>query len=71
MSQAADIIVFMERTGSISAMEAFYGCGVTSLHRRLSDLRAMGYEFSEKWCGSGQKKYKRYSIKKRPKKARK
>lgn len=71
MSQSTDIIAYIDRHGSISALECAIYLFCNDFHRRKTDLRNKGYEFNEKWRGSGQKKYKRYSIKKRPKKARK
>ena len=53
------------RTGKpITSLEATLRYGITSLHRRLSDLRNKGYVFSKvKSKGNNGKRYIKYYIK--------
>ena len=67
-TQSQRIIEYIDRKGSISSMEAFRYCGITSLHRRLADLRKAGYVFGDGWWENGKTAYKTYWIEKRPKK---
>lgn len=46
-SQSKKIINYIKQHGSISTYEAYTSLGVTSLHRRLTDLRKKGYEFNK------------------------
>lgn len=39
----------LQRKKGITSLEAFQELGITSLHRRLSDLRERGYEISDTW----------------------
>lgn len=50
-------------TGTVTSMDAF-GMGITSLHRRLSDLRAMGYVIAKSWDENPNtgKRFKRYRL---------
>ena len=52
------------KTGTVTSMEAFSKFGVTSLHRRLSDLRAMGYVIASSWDENPNtgKHFKRYRL---------
>lgn len=49
--------------GTVTSMDAF-GMGITSLHRRLSDLRAMGYVIAGSWDENPKtgKHFKRYRL---------
>lgn len=51
------------KTGTVTSMDAF-GMGITSLHRRLSDLRAMGYVIASSWDENPNtgKRFKRYRL---------
>ena len=48
---------------TITTMDA-YAMGITSLHRRLSDLRAMGYVIAKSWDENPNtgKRFKRYRL---------
>ena len=50
--------------GTITSMDAFRMFGITSLHRRLSDLRAMGYVIADSWDENPRtgKRFKRYRL---------
>ena len=37
------------KKNGITSLDAFRKFGITSLHRRLTDLREMGYEISDTW----------------------
>lgn len=37
------------KKGTITSMDAFQKYGITSLHRRLSDLREMGWVIADSW----------------------
>lgn len=52
------------KTGTVTSMDAFRQYGITSLHRRLSDLRAMGYVIADSWDEnpSTGKRFKRYRL---------
>ena len=67
MNQGQKIINYMEKNGVISSLAAMRYIGTVSLHRRLSDLRELGYVFKDGWYGTGCKQYKVYWIVKRPK----
>ena len=49
---------------SVTSMDAFRQFGITSLHRRLSDLRAMGYIIADSWDENPEtgKRFKRYRL---------
>lgn len=51
------------KTRTITTMDA-YAMGITSLHRRLSDLRAMGYVIASSWDENPNtgKHFKRYRL---------
>lgn len=51
------------KKGTVTSMDAF-GMGITSLHRRLSDLREMGWIIADSWDEneSTGKHFKRYRI---------
>lgn len=50
--------------GTVTSMDAFRQFGITSLHRRLSDLRAMGYVIADTWDENPDtgKRFKRYRL---------
>ena len=48
MNQHEKILLYMKECGSISPMEAF-GMGITKLATRISEMRAEGMEFDQKW----------------------
>ena len=58
-----DKLVKAMTAGTITSMDAF-GMGITSLHRRLSDLRAMGYVIADSWDENPDtgKRFKRYRL---------
>ena len=47
MTQHEKILVYIDRFGSISPMEAFADLGITKLATRISEMRAEGMEFSQ------------------------
>lgn len=75
MSQHDAIIAHMDYYGRMTSIEGATVVGTSCFQRRLSDLRAMGYVFSETW-EAGYNRYgnpsrwKVYSIKRRPKKGK-
>lgn len=50
--------------GTVTSMDAFRKYGIVSLHRRLSDLRAMGYIIADSWDENPEtgKRFKRYRL---------
>lgn len=52
------------KKGTITSLDAFKKFGITSLHRRLSDLREMGWIIADSWDENEQtgKRFKRYRI---------
>lgn len=48
-TQLGRLLETLKRKKGISSLEAFQELGITSLHRRLSDLREMGYEIGDQW----------------------
>ena len=64
MSQADKLLTHFKQGKPITIMESFNKFGITSLHRRLSDLKERGYEIRAEWIDlqSG-KKVKRYWLK--------
>lgn len=67
-SQCGRLLMKLKRQKGITSLEAFQELGITSLHRRLSDLREMGYEISDTWHykvdsnGKVEKRWKVYRI---------
>ena len=59
-----DKLVRAMKKGTITSMDAFRQFGITSLHRRLSDLRAMGYVIADAWDENPEtgKRFKRYRL---------
>ena len=68
MSQGKKILDYIRKYGHISSYEACTKLGITSLHRRITDLEKKGYVFDKKWRyktgkdGKVINKYKEYSI---------
>lgn len=48
-SQCGRLLKKLQRKRGITSLEAFQELGITSLHRRLTDLREMGYEIGDQW----------------------
>lgn len=48
MSQKAELHKYLKRK-SITSREAFVELGITSLHRRLADLRNSGVSVGSRW----------------------
>jgi hypothetical protein len=71
MSQTQAIVRFCNMKGSITNHQAMQ-IGILSLHRRLTDLREKGYEFSSQWVkvptryGKGETEVLKYRIIKQP-----
>lgn len=59
-----DKLVQAMKKGTITSMDAFRQFGITSLHRRLSDLRAMGYVIAKSWDENPNtgKRFMRYRL---------
>jgi hypothetical protein len=70
MNQCQKIIKHIDRHGYITSYDAFRFCQTTSLHRRLSDLRELGYEFKAIRVDGEKTQWNEYHIIKRPKKKR-
>lgn len=64
MSQAKRLLKYLQDGHRITIMESYELFGITSLHRRLSDIREMGYEIEDEWLElpSG-KQVKQYRLK--------
>ena len=58
-TQCDRILRYIDETGSITWAEAAYELGISSLHRRLSDLREQGYDFAK----TDEKSHNRYGDK--------
>lgn len=43
------VLIEAMKKGKVSSMDAFRRFGITSLHRRLSDLREMGWIIADSW----------------------
>ena len=48
-SQQADILMFIYRFGSITPMDAFNELWITKLSTRVSEMKAMGISFDQKY----------------------
>ena len=76
MNQSQAIVYYCNTYGSITSSEAVKSLGILSLHRRLSDLQALGYEFKSSWCvvpsryGDKTARVKKYRITKQPREAK-
>ena len=66
-SQCKQLRAYMERGHYVSSMVAYDRFGITSLHRRLSDLRRQGLEIKDRWAKPKllAKRYKIYWLEKR------
>lgn len=76
MNQCKQIANYIKTHGEITQLHATMYIGCTSLHRRLADMRELGYEFGSKWIvavnKSGKKsRVKLYWIIKQPKRIKK
>lgn len=75
MNQCKQIANYIKTHGEITQLHATMYIGCTSLHRRLSDMREMGYVIGNKWlivqnrCGDNVR-VKLYWIIKQPRKAK-
>ncbi len=49
MNQSQAIVDYIKTHGAITQLHATMNLGCTSLHRRLSDLREIGYVFGSSW----------------------
>ncbi len=71
MNQSQAIVRHCNMRGSITNYQAMQ-IGILSLHRRLTDLRNQGYEFSSTWVkvqtryGKGSTEVLKYRITKQP-----
>lgn len=59
-SQCAQLLRHFKLGHSVSAITAMRMFGITSLHRRLADLKDEGYTIKDEWVRHNKKKYKRY-----------
>lgn len=71
MTQSAMILKYLEQFGSISPMEAFMDLGITKLATRISEMKAIGYEFHSEYMTNKNRfgkpvRYMRYWLEKRP-----
>lgn len=64
MTQAQQILSYMEHTGSIDPAEAFYELGVYRLGARIFDLRAEGYDIETEIRRKEGKRWAVYRLKK-------
>lgn len=69
MNQCEKIVLYIQKFGSISSMEAFQDLGITRLSARIYELREEGYQFDETFEASKNRYgeivyYKRYSFQK-------
>lgn len=69
MNQCEKIVLYIQKFGSISSMEAFQDLGITRLSARIYELREEGYKFEETFKASKNQfgeivYYKRYSFQK-------
>ena len=72
MNQYQLIANYIKENGTITQLEATMHCGSTSLHRRMEDMRGMGYVFDSRWeIGTNRQgkitRFKVYWIIKQPK----
>lgn len=64
MTQAQQILIYMEYTGSIDPAEAFYELGVYRLSARIFDLRAEGHDIETEIRRKEGKRWAVYRLKK-------
>ena len=67
MNQCEKIVLYIQKFGSISSLEAFQDLGITRLSARIYELREEGYQFDETFETSKNRfgesvSYKRYSF---------
>lgn len=67
MTQYDLIIRYLKNTNSITPMDAFHHLGITKLATRISEMRKMGYKFSDEWVEGVNSfgvevRYKRYHL---------
>lgn len=73
MNQSQAIVDHCNKYGSITSRIAVDMLGILSLHRRMSDMRENGYDFSATWedvpsrYGNRKARVLRYRITKKPK----
>lgn len=67
-TQCNQLLKKLQRKKGITSLEAFSELGITSLHRRLSDLRESGYTIADTWHykldanGKVEKRWKVYRL---------
>ena len=69
MNQCEKIVLYIQKFGSISSLEAFQDIGITRLSARIYELREEGYQFEETFETSKNRfgesvSYKRYRFQK-------
>lgn len=69
MNQCEKIVLYIQKFGSISSLEAFQDLGITRLSARIYELREEGYKFDETFETSKNRfgenvSYKRYRFQK-------
>ena len=69
MNQREKIVLYIQKFGSISSMEAFQDLGIIRLSARIYELREEGYKFEETFKASKNRfgesvSYKRYRFQK-------
>ena len=67
MTQYDLIIKYLKKKNSITPMDAFRDLGITKLATRISEMRKMGYQFSDEWIEGVNNfgvevRYKRYHL---------
>lgn len=60
-SQCQKLLDYM-KSKPVSSYAAVVELGITSLHRRLSDLRAQGCVIADEWTESNNKRFKIYRL---------
>lgn len=66
--QAKTLLDFLIAGGAITAVEALECLGIASFHRRLTDLKEVGWLIDSKWIevptryGNGKTKVKQYTL---------
>ncbi|MBQ7412666.1 MAG: helix-turn-helix domain-containing protein [Eubacterium sp.] len=67
MTQHELIVKYLRDFGSITTYEAFKDLGITKLGTRISEMRKIGFEFSDEWVDDVNRygdyvRYKRYRL---------
>lgn len=62
-AQCKKLLKYLRTGKSISSLQATLMFGITSLHRRLTDLENKGHEFTKEWVKNGQASFYRYKLK--------